>query len=371
MRILIVDPYYPSFLNTFYLQNTNLSYRSYDEQWRILMDQCFSTADFYSSNLMLLGHEATEVIANCEPLQSKWAEEHSLKIDQPRWRISRRVGFIPWLRRIREWFYPILEAQIIQYHPDILYIQDMNRISVGFLRKVKPHLRLLVGQIACPIGSKTDFSEYDLILSSFPHFVDRFRREGLSSEYLKLGFDPRILPRLKKDNMHYPVVFVGGLSTNHMERMELLSYIAESQTIDLWGYGFGMLPERSKLGTSHHGEAWGLDMYKVLYHADIALNNHIYVAENYANNSRLYEVTGVGTLLLTDDKDNMHSLFEPGKEVVAYHSAEECVELINYYLEHEEERKTIAQAGQTRTLQEHTYYHRMQELVDILEHYLS
>lgn len=64
------------------------------------------------------------------------------------------------------------------------------------------------------------------------------------------------------------------------------------------------------------------------------------------------------------------SLFEPGKEVVAYRSPQECVELIHYYLEHEERREAIAKVGQRRTLHEHFYYQRMQELVDIVRKYL-
>jgi hypothetical protein len=34
------------------------------------------------------------------------------------------------------------------------------------------------------------------------------------------------------------------------------------------------------------------------------------------------------------------------------------------------EREAIARAGQERTLREHTWYHRMQELIDIVERYL-
>ena len=96
---------------------------------------------------------------------------------------------------------------------------------------------------------------------------------------------------------------------------------------------------------------------------------HIDIAP-YANNMRLYEATGVGALLITDYRDNLRTLFEPGKEVVAYSSAEECAELINYYLENEEERKAIARAGQERTLTEHTYYERIKQLVDIVHKYM-
>ena len=49
-----------------------------------------------------------------------------------------------------------------------------------------------------------------------------------------------------------------------------------------------------------------------------------------------------------------------------YHSEEECVDLIKYYLEHEDERMEIAKAGQARTLRDHTYACRMHDLVDII-----
>jgi spore maturation protein CgeB len=73
-----------------------------------------------------------------------------------------------------------------------------------------------------------------------------------------------------------------------------------------------------------------------------------------------------GALLVTDWKENLHEMFELGKEVIAYRTPEECAELIRYYLEHENEREEIARAGQQRILNEHTTYQRMQELVDIV-----
>ena len=77
--------------------------------------------------------------------------------------------------------------------------------------------------------------------------------------------------------------------------------------------------------------------------------NHHGDVPPYANNLALFEATGVGTLLITDWKQNLHEMFEPGKEVIAYRTREECAELIRYYLEHENEREEIARAGQRRT----------------------
>jgi spore maturation protein CgeB len=77
----------------------------------------------------------------------------------------------------------------------------------------------------------------------------------------------------------------------------------------------------------------------------------------------------MGALLLTDAKRNLGELFEPGREVVAYRSEDELVELALYYLDHEDERQEISVAGQRRTLAQHTYADRMRELVDLLARY--
>ena len=111
-------------------------------------------------------------------------------------------------------------------------------------------------------------------------------------------------------------------------------------------------------------------MYQILQSSKMTLNHHISVAGSFANNFRLYEATGVGTLLITDLRENLREMFEPDREVVVYRNPEECAEVIRYYLDHDEAREAIACAGQQRTLREHNYYNRMRELVDIVRKYL-
>ena len=110
-------------------------------------------------------------------------------------------------------------------------------------------------------------------------------------------------------------------------------------------------------------------MYQILRNSKITLNHHGDIPP-YANNFRLYEATCVGTLLITDWKKNLHEMFEPDREVVVYRSPEECAEMLRYYLEHERERQIIARAGQLRTLRDHNYFQRMEELIGIIRRYL-
>ena len=367
MKFLIVDTYYPAFLQSFWTRNPEVKNRSYAEQWQILMDECFGTADYYSTNLNKLGHEATELVANCSSLQLAWAQEHDIKLHH---RICRRKMAslrMPWIEK--NWYYPILLEQVKAYSPDVIHFQDPLLTHPSFLRAIRPLVKLITAQIASPIPKGNDFSSYDLMLSSFPHYVDQFKRQGLQSEYFNLGFEPRVLTRLKKSQAH-DVVFVGGISHEHGGRIRFLEQIASRVKMDWWGYGVENLAPDSPLRRSYREPLWALEMYNKLHNARIALNHHIDAAKNYANNMRLFEATGVDACLLTDYKDNLQSFFQPGAEVLAYHSEEECIEMISYYLDHEEERKTIADAGHARTLNQHTYYHRMEEFVSLVECYL-
>ena len=140
--------------------------------------------------------------------------------------------------------------------------------------------------------------------------------------------------------------------------------------IEFWGYDLRGWPPWSRIKRGYRGQAWGLEMYRLLRDARISLNRHIAEAEGHANNMRLYEATGVGSLLLTDEGSNLSELFEPGREVVTYAGVDDLVEKARHYLAHDEERRAIAAAGQARTLRDHTYELRMQELAEILRSHL-
>lgn len=371
MKFLILNADYPQFLRWLYGRHQGLEERSYEEQHRIRMASLFGMADFYSSNLQKLGHEAWDVIANIEPAQKQWAREHNLTYAGSQWRVRLRRGVVPWLHREHStsWLYPILAAQVKAYRPDVLYSMAIETIGSDFLRSVKGYYRLAVGQHAAPLPYH-DISEYDLMLSSLPNQVDHFRRQSMKSESFRLGFEPGVLTRLSTSKKRFDIVFVGGLGAHHSQGTQILESLCNQLNVTVWGYGVEELPEGSPVRKVYREPVWGTDMYQVLHDARIVFNRHIDVAEDYANNMRLYEATGVGALLLTDYKQNLADMFAPGREVVAYHDARECAELARYYLDHDDEREAIARAGQQRTLREHTYYQRMQELTDVVHRYI-
>jgi len=369
MKFLIIDNDYPEFLHWLYNRHPGLEGQPYERQLEVRNDSLFGTSDFYSANLRKLGHEAHDVLFLNEPLQKAWALEHGVKVRDESWQFHWRKGFVPWISRVRgRWVYEILADQIKHYRPDVILNHSMG-ISSRFLKEVKSNTALLVGQIASPLPQRVDFHIYDVVISSLPNLVSHFRKLGVSSEFNRLGFDPTVLGKLS-DYPEVSVSFVGSLTPDHHKRIKWMEYLCARFDVKIWGKGAHDLPESSPILSRFMGPAWGVEMYRILRGSKITLNHHIDMAEKYANNMRLYEATGVGTLLLTDWKENLSEMFEPGREVVAYRSPEECAELIDYYLNHEAERTAIARAGQQHTLRDHTYYQRMQDLAEIVERYL-
>jgi spore maturation protein CgeB len=373
MKFLILDTDYREFLCWLYKQHPGLERQPYEQQMRVRSESPFGMADFYSSNLRKLGYEAWDIYANNEFMQKAWADELGLRIDCGQsWQFRLRRGLIPWVSRAknRQWIYEIVTAQIKHYKPDVLLNQAMHGINNDFLRGIKPYVKLLVGQHAATRLPETEnWSVYDLVLSSFPPTLDWFRLKGVPAELNRLGFEPGVLSHLKNGERRIPISFVGSFHPVHSTRVEWLEYISSVLEVKVWSPHTNYLPAASPILRSYVGPAWGTEMYQVLRDSRLTLNHHGNIPP-YANSQRLFEATGVGTLLVTDWKVNLHEMFEPGKEVIAYRTFEECLEMIRYYLEHEEEREAIARAGQQRTLRDHTYYKRMQELVDIVRKYL-
>lgn len=369
----MVDTYYPAFLADHYRRRPELRHANYEDQLAALMGRYFGTSDAYSHHLSELGHEAVDLVVNCFELQSAWARRRGGRSFLTRvGSLPTRVGHAARSRFLHE----VANTQIERLDPQIVYLQDLWFFRREELDAFRREGRLVVGQIASASPGLELLRAFDLITTSFPHFVHRFREAGIDSEYFKIGFYERVLDRLRATGIDpspaterpEAVSFIGGLDPRvHANGTALLERLSGQIPIGIWGYGAEGLARESPIRPRYRGEAWGLDMYQVLSRSRISVNRHIDVAQGYANNMRLFETTGVGTLLLTEAAPNLDDLFEPGREVVTYAGGDDLVQKIKHYLTHDEERLEIAAAGQRRTLSEHTYRGRMAELAELLE----
>lgn len=78
---------------------------------------------------------------------------------------------------------------------------------------------------------------------------------------------------------------------------------------------------------------------------------------------RIFDILGCGGFLMTNFQAELPEYFEIGVEVEAYSSIEELADKCAYYLEHGEERERIARNGYEKVRAQHTYLHRMNEMI--------
>lgn len=357
---VILDTYYADFVQRVYRDHPKLTDLPYERQREALMGHRFGTFDAYSFYLRELGHQAEEMLVNVPQIQLAWAREHVGSV-------ARLEYLASVLGRHTGWLHRILLRQIKRIRPDVLFTQDMNWLDAQDLRAIRSHVGVIIGQIGSELRHDADLSEYDLILSSFPHYVSRFRHSGLRSHYFQLGFDPRLLGEVESTERRYPITFVGGLGASHQPSMAAIEQLAATRPLDVWGYGLHELPPKSPLWKRYHGGAWGREMFSIMASSQVTLNRHIGVSQGYANNMRLYEATGMGACLVTDDRKNLSSIFDPDREVVPYSSAADLVEKVEGLVGDPAWREDVAIAGQRRTLAVHTYRHRMEELDHLVD----
>jgi len=83
-----------------------------------------------------------------------------------------------------------------------------------------------------------------------------------------------------------------------------------------------------------------------------------------AVNQRAFDVPACGAFLLTDHQEALGEAFELGKEVIAFEEVEEIPDLVRFYLHNPGKREAIAAQGRKRVLQEHTYKHRLNRIIE-------
>jgi spore maturation protein CgeB len=391
MRILVLNSDYPRFQAWLYRGQPGLENAPYAAQMATRNASLFGLVDFFSRNFAALGHPAADIHVNNPWLQAAWAREHGIAAEPPQPPgATERKAPPAWLQRVATPFKPILRpfarkvglspsldaqaesivlAQVEEFKPDLVLNQDVFYVDTALMRRIKGIGNpILIGQVGIEPSRGVDWSVYDLMISQLPRIVQFFRTLGVRSEVCHLAFEPAILDALPAAAAaDIEVSFVGSVSVDHQQRIALLEAVARRYDLKLWGSRPHTLPASSPLHRCFQGEVWGTEMYQVLRRSRIALNSHIDMAGREAGNMRLFEATGVGAFLLTDFKDNLHTLFAPDREVAVWRSIDDCLAAIDRHLGDDKDRAEIARAGQARTMAQHTYRHRAVEILGFAE----
>src|SRR4051794_28542539 len=232
MRVAVLDTVYPAFVDQFYARTPGLDKRTYDEQLRVLLDFSFGTSDAYTDGLRELGHDTVPVITNALPLQVAWLRREHLR------RLLRVAGALPGraggaARHVA--YQGIVSTQVDAIDPEVVLVQDVWAIDSRLLDRWRRQGRFVVGQLASAAPPLKHLACFDLMLSSFDHFVERFRDAGIDSEFLRLAFYERVLGRLRargadptpESGRDFPVTFVGGVApSTHARGTSVLEHAA-------------------------------------------------------------------------------------------------------------------------------------------------
>jgi spore maturation protein CgeB len=180
------------------------------------------------------------------------------------------------------------------------------------------------------------------------------------------------------------IAFVGSFYTQKREQYEKLLFpLFRKYKVLIYGAGWtkrdrilrlvGGLARRAKLAPlakliSRQRILLSPDEERKLYaSAKICVNIHEYYKDGTVkgfSNEREFKVPASGGFQLSDYIPGIERYFKLGEEIVVAKSPEEWFSKIDYYLTHEKERKEIQQRGTERVLNEHTYRHRVRQMME-------
>lgn len=221
---------------------------------------------------------------------------------------------------------------------------------------------------------------YDYVFTLESACVPLYRDLGCPQvHYLPLGVNPAFTRHVKADDKYcHDICFVGSAFWNRVAFFDQIADYLAGRQVKIIGYWWDRLSNYAKLA-SKIDDVW-LSPEETAKHysgSKIVINLHR-TADDPTHNSnsalvpaqsvnpRLFEIAACATFQLVDDRPELPSLYTPGYDIATFTTPGELVNQIEYYLKHEEERREIARRGLHRTVHEHTYRKRLQQLLGIV-----
>lgn len=324
-------------------------------------------SDFYTYNLNQCGWTAEEFLVT---------DEHYLDL------VSKEImGGLRPVKSVVEsaknainpvdqrWEKKVVREYIRKFKPDVILVRENSPFEASFWGEFSSSA-LIVDRIAMNIPWGWSPTHFDLIFTSMDHYKQFFESNDIPTRIFYDAFDARILNEIdRKLPKQFDVSHAGGLgATRFAVKTKLFEFIAENTAFHWWGWSMDDLSQDSPLHKVYRGFVSGLEMYQIYHQSKIVLNDYGSVAKGVAVNQRIFEVMGVGALLLTREAENLKTLF-PADVVVTFKDNQDCLDKINYFLKNEAEREDVAKRGQQFILENFNYAQRMQEIGVVMEEY--
>lgn len=279
------------------------------------------------------------------------------------------------------------------------YCRKVKEVPPAFLEKLKTQGMKIFCMTAIGLDKEEDTPEKTLFFKKYLPLLDicfsNFTPETTRNFKNLFGKEMHFVPHAADTTRFFPekpdgkfrcdIAIVGSFYTQKRAQFaKLLLPLLKKYHVCIYGPGWTLKGKilrllsgfSRRLGISSLTEfanvrrmSISIDDERKLYaSAKICANIHEYYRDGTTkgfSNEREFKTTASGGFLVSDYIPGMERYFELGKEIVAVKSADEWFAKIDYYLNHEVERKKIQEAGTARVLREHTYAHRVEQLLNL------
>ncbi|GIP57304.1 glycosyltransferase [Paenibacillus sp. FSL W8-0186] len=219
---------------------------------------------------------------------------------------------------------------------------------------------------------------YDYVFTLERNCLDFYRSAGCNNVHY-LPFAAHVghyRPTLTRSPVRRAISFIGSAYWNRIEFLQPIIGGLMEKGLTINGIWWDRLPEYASypdrieigkwMGPGETAEVYSgskivLNMHRSPY--DTTVNNNSVGLTAASPNPRTFEISACGTLQLADVRDDLASFYVPGQEIETFSNPSELYDKVNFYLDHETERREIALRALERTYREHTYSHRLHEML--------
>lgn len=264
-----------------------------------------------------------------------------------------------------------LLRSLAQFEPELVLVLLGNMISPKTIRKIR---QIFSGQIVCwcqdqltTLGRQYMIgSEYDKVFVKDRYLVQMLKDyTGMDVYYLPEACNPVyhkdvVLRDEEKATYASDICTFGNV---YYYRQAILEPLVQYD-LKVWGHRPDWLINR--LGKKFMGRpVYEEEKCKAISGAKIVLNS-LHIGEITGLNCRAFEVAGCCGFQLINYSAAIQEHFKVGEEIEVFHKKSELLEKVDHYLKNQDEAKAIARAGQKRAYAEHTYEHRLKELIRLV-----
>ncbi|MCR5557393.1 MAG: DUF3880 domain-containing protein [Butyrivibrio sp.] len=150
-----------------------------------------------------------------------------------------------------------------------------------------------------------------------------------------------------------------------LERKEILSMIGERFPLKLYTYGQNSV--FSPKGVDNMGPADYFEVMPLVFKCSKINLNITLRSIQHAIPLRCFDILGAGGFLLSNYQVDLERHFVPGEDYVYYSDRNNLMEIIDYYLKHDDERKEIAKNAHDKVAREHTFDVRVKQIVELVK----